>query len=53
MLKRFLAAATLTAALMLSVGAGRLLADCYIDCTMVITDDYIILSCGPVWCEGG
>ena len=40
---------------MLSVGAGRLLADCYIDCTMVITDDYIILSCGAVWCdsEGG
>ena len=28
------------------------LADCYIDCDMVIHGDYIILSCGPVWCDG-
>jgi hypothetical protein len=51
MLKRYLTAVVLTVGIMFSAGAARLLAECYIDCSMVITDDYIILSCGPVWCD--
>lgn len=53
MLKRFLAAAALTSAIVLSAGTSRLMADCYIECEFHITDDYIIVTCGPVWCDDG
>lgn len=53
MLKRFLTAAGFTMGFVLSVGAGTMLADCYQECDMVITDDTIIMSCGPVWCDDG
>lgn len=51
MLKRFLKVAVLTVGLMLSIGAGHLLAECYQECTMVVGNNYTILSCGPVWCD--
>lgn len=53
MLKRFLAASTLTVAIMLSAGAGRLLAQCGIACDAVVHDDYTIQVCTPVWCDDG
>ena len=51
MLKRFLAAATLTAALMLSAGVSRLQAECYMVCEMWVYPEYTITICA-FWCDG-
>lgn len=50
-MKRFLVAAVLTAGLMLSAGAGRLLAECYMVCEMTVTPKWVITTCGQVWCD--
>lgn len=52
MLKRLLAAAILMATLMLSAGADRLLAECYMVCEMWVRPGHTITICGDVWCDG-
>ena len=50
MLKHFLAAAVLALALALSVGVEQLHAECYMDCTVVVTPNYSITTCVFVGC---
>lgn len=52
MLKRSLAATTLAAAMVLLTAGAPALAQpvCTINCDMVVTDDYIIMSCDEPSC---
>lgn len=50
MLKRTLAASLLAVALVLSAGVELLYAECYMDCTIIVTPNYTITSCTTVGC---
>lgn len=50
MLKQLLVASVLAVALVVSVGVEQLHAECYMDCTIIVTPNYTITSCTSVGC---